>query len=102
MNKISLTMVSLVGMSGLVFAQGAATKAPDAKPAGAKVDAKAGAGGATAGAKVDAKADAKAAAPMEMPKPPAEIAAAAKAKTGTWRCTGVGMGGADLKTELKF
>ena len=80
MTKISVTLVSLIGMTGLAFAQGAA-KAPAAKAA----------------------ADTKtAAAPMEMPKPPAEIATAAKSKAGRWRCTGTAMGGPDMKTEMKF
>lgn len=87
MTKISLTMVSVVGMTGLAFAQGAA-KAPDPKAA------------ATA---KDTKAEEKATTtPMEEMKPPAEIAAAAKQRAGTWRCTGVGMGGPDMKTEMKF
>lgn len=104
MNKISLTMVSLVGMTGLAFAQAKAPEkapaAPAAPAAGAK-DAKAApTAAAGSGAAKDAKAPA--AAPMEMPKPPAEIAAAVKAHAGSWKCTGVAMGGADMKTEMKF
>jgi hypothetical protein len=78
MTKISWTMVSLLGMTGLVSAQGA-TKAPASKVA-----------------------DTKAEAPTEMPKPPAEIALAAKSKGGRWRCTGIAMGGPDMRTEMKF
>lgn len=78
MTKISLTMVWLLGMTGLAFAQGAA-KAPAAKVA----------------------ADTKAA-PMEMPKPPAEITMAAKSKAGRWKCRGTAMGGPDMRTEMKF
>ena len=88
MKTFSMSMISLVAMTGLAFAQ-----------AGAKVDAKAGAGAgsgaAAAGAKVDAKAGAAAQAPAmpEKPKPPEEIKAAIKAMgKATKNCTGQGMG----------
>ena len=100
--KISISFVSLMAMAGLAAAQ---PKAPDAK-------AGAGAGGGAAAAKADPKAgapapkDAKAApaaeAPkFEMPKPPAEIAAAAKAMSKPLNCTGSGLG-PDMKTEMKM
>jgi len=107
MNKFTITMVSLVAMTGLAGAQqkGAGTgSAATGVAAGVKVDAKAGAAGTTVGAgakvdaktgtatAVDAKAGAGAAAPkMEMPKPPAEIAATAKAMA-RMTCKGQGMG----------
>jgi hypothetical protein len=96
MKTFSISMMSLVAMTGLAFAQ-----------AGAKVDAKAGAGAgagsAAAGAKVDAKAgagaqtgaaaQAGAAAAPAKPTPPAEIKAAIKAMgKATKTCTGQGMG----------
>lgn len=92
MNKFGISMVSLVAMSGLAFAQAGA---------GAKVDVKAGATAPAAGAKVDAKAGAAAGAPatpakVEMPKPPAEIAAAAKAMA-RMTCKGTGMSPADMQ-----
>ena len=104
MKKISIAMFSIIAMAGVASAQG---KGSAAAGAGVKVDAKVGvgaaAGGAKADAKTDAKADAKAAAPaaMEMPKPPAEIAAALKDMGAHKNCTGTGMG-PDMKTELKF
>lgn len=111
MNKITITMVSLVAMTGLAGAQqkGAGTGSATAGVgAGVKVDAKAGVAGSGAavgaGAKVDTKAGAGsatagttgavnggAAPKMEMPKPPAEIAAAAKAMA-RMTCKGQGMG----------
>ena len=93
MKTFSMSMISLVAMTGLAFAQ-----------AGAKVDAKAGAGAgsgaAAAGAKVDAKAGAAAQAPAAgaaampaKPTPPAEIKAALKAMgKANKACTGQGMG----------
>ena len=97
MKKISIAMFSIIAMAGVASAQGKGSAA-----AGAKVDAKAG--GAAVGAKVDAKADAKAPATpaMEMPKPPAEIAATLKMMGAHQNCTGTAMGGPDMKTEMKF
>ena len=94
MKTFSISMISLIAMTGLAFAQaktGTTTTTTTGAAAGAKVDAKAG---AAAGAKVDAKAGAAApvAAPMTPPKPPAEIAAAVKAMGKTKNCTGQGMG----------
>jgi hypothetical protein len=101
MNKITIAMVSVCAMAGLAGAQ---ATGKGSAAAGAKADVKAG--GAAAGAKVDAKAGAAAAAPaaapMEMPKPPAEIAATLKAMGAKQNCTGTAMGGADMKTEMKF
>lgn len=120
MKTFSITMISMVAMTGLALAQGA----------GAKVDAKAGAGagsaaagagakaGATAGSAANAtggaaKAGAGAAtgaagtatatAPvkMEMPKAPPEIAATLKMMGARKTCTGTGLG-PDMKTEAKF
>jgi len=105
MKKFSIVMCSLVAMTGLAGAQGAA-KAPAgagsaAPAAGAKADPKAG---AAAGAKVDPKAGAGAPAPKDAkapvappapftpPKPPAEIAATVKAMGKTKTCKGSGMG----------
>lgn len=96
MKTFSITMISLVAMSGLAFAQ-AKAGAGAAAGAGAKVDVKAGGAAAGAGAKMDAKAGAGAAVapatPMAPPKPPVEIAAAIKAMgKATVNCTGQGMG----------
>ena len=82
MNTFSKVVIASLTMVGVAFAQ---PKAPDAKaPADTKtkapVDAK---------AKPPTPADAKQAAPA-MPGPPAEVAAMAKAASGTWRCTGTG------------
>jgi hypothetical protein len=78
MNTFSITMVSLVAMTGLAVAQqkGAGTGTAAATP-GAAV-------------KVDAKAAAPATPKMEIPKPPPEIAAAAKAMH-RMTCKGQGM-----------
>jgi hypothetical protein len=96
MKKISIAMFSIIAMAGVASAQG---KGSAAGGAGVKVDAKVGAGAA----KADAKAGAAAATPaMEMPKPPAEIAAALKEMGAHKNCTGTGMGGPDMKTEMKF
>ena len=115
MTKFSITMVSIVAMTGLAMAQ---QKAPDPKTgsagggaavgAGATVKAGAGtgAGSAGAGAKVDAKAGAQAGAavmqaPPEKPKPPAEIAAFLKQMGRTMKCTGTSVG-PDMKSEVKM
>ncbi|HSD86557.1 MAG TPA: hypothetical protein VLB44_03545 [Kofleriaceae bacterium] len=102
MKKISIAFVSIVAMAGVAGAQ---QKGSGAAPAGgAAAGAKAGAGSAAAPAKPDAKAGAggaAAAAPMEMPKPPAEIAAALKAMGARANCTGTGVG-PDMKTEVPF
>lgn len=65
MNTFSRVAIALVGMTGLVAAQ---PKAADPKMADPKM-----AGG------------------MPEMKPPAELAAVAKAAAGTWRCKGQGM-----------
>lgn len=90
MKKFSITMVSLVTMAGLAFAQ---TKTdPKAPAAGAT---KAPAAGATAGSA------AAPAAKMEMPKPPAEIKDTLKMMGTRQKCTGVSYVGADGKQEVK-
>jgi hypothetical protein len=141
MKTFSITMVSLVAMSGLAFAQAAKGSGSTGATAGAGATVKAGAGtGAATGAAGSAAAGAKATggaatgaagtaaggakaaggaatgaagsaaggatvtatagAKMEMPKPPAEIAAHVKAMGGTWRCTGTAVG--PDKTEGKM
>ena len=108
-------------MGGLAFAQTAKGSGAPAG-AGAGVTVKAGAttgagsgsaaagakaaGGATTGAGQTLKGGAPAApvappAAMEMPKPPAEIAAAAKMMSKTLNCKGTGLG-PDMKTEAKM
>jgi hypothetical protein len=140
MKTFSMTMVSLMAMSGFVFAQGAAGSASAKAGAGATVKAPAGAGSAAAGAAGAAKAGAGSAAgtaagaaktgtgaaaggtatagagagaggtatagagagataKMEMPKPPAELAATVKAMK-RMNCTGEGLG-MDMKTMAK-
>ena len=87
MTKISIAMITMLGLTALAFA------------GDPKADPKAGA------PKADAK-DAKMApvAPvvppkaMEMPKPAQEVADMAKAKSGTWNCFGT----ASMGTEMKF
>ena len=107
MKKISMAMFSIIAMAGVASAQGKGSAAATAG-AGVKVDAKAatgaaagatGAAGAAVGgaAKVGAAADVK----MEMPKPPAEIAASLKEMGAHKTCTGSGLG-PDMKTEMKF
>jgi len=95
MKTFSISMISLIAMTGLAFAQ-AKPADPKAGAATATAGAKAGAGGTgtAAGAKVDPKAGAAGATPakMEMPKPPPEIAATVKAMGKTKNCTGQGMG----------
>jgi hypothetical protein len=88
MKTFSITMVSLVAMSGLAGAQAA-------KGSGATAGATVKAGAAT-GAAGTAAAGAK----MEMPKPAPEIAAHLKAMGGTWKCTGTAVG--PDKTEAKM
>ena len=77
MKTIAMTMVSLVGLTGLALA-GDPPKA----------------GGAAA-----TKAPAAEAKTMEMPKPAPEIAEMVKNMAGTWKCTGTGNMGT---TEMKF
>ncbi len=117
MKTFSMTMISVMAMSGFALAQGT-TAGSAAGGAKAGVGAttttttttKTGAGTGTAtgaaktgtGAAGTAAGGVAAGAKMEMPKPAAEIAAHAKAFGGTVRCTGMGMGGADMKTEMKF
>jgi glucose/arabinose dehydrogenase len=112
MNKLTFTMLSLVGMTSLAFAQ-----AKPATPATPAAPAKAGSAAAPAPAKgapaAPAKADSKTATPatpaapaapakMEMPKPPPEIAATLKQMGARMTCTGTAMGGPDGKTEMKM
>jgi len=110
MKTFSITMVSMIAATGLVFAQGAAKQpAPPAGAGSAAAGAKAGAGAgsAAAGAKGGVGAGAAVAPPvtppvkMEMPKPPAEIAASLKMMGARHTCTGTGLG-PDMKTEVKF
>jgi hypothetical protein len=98
MNKISITLFSIVAMAGVASAQQKGSGAAPAGGAAAGAKAGAGAGSAAAGAKAGAGS---AAAPMAMPKPPAEIAAALKAMGARANCTGTGVG-PDGKTEVPF
>ena len=110
MKKISIALFSMLAMAGVASAQQAAGGVKVDAKAGAKVDTKAATGaaaGAAGGAAkaaggVTAAAGANAGAAMEMPKPPAEIAATMKAIGASAKCTGTAMGGADMKTEMKF
>jgi len=115
MNKFSITFVSLAAMAGFALAQPKADpktgSAGGAAATGAGATMKAGAGAGSAGAKAGAGATAGAAAgsgsaaaapKMEMPKPPAEIAATLKAMGNRMNCTGTTWGGADGKTEMKM
>jgi hypothetical protein len=111
MNKFSITFVALAAMAGMAFAQAKTGSAGGAAATGAGATVKAGAGAGSAGAKVGAGATAGAAAgsgsaaaapKMEMPKPPAEIAATLKAMGNRMNCTGTTWGGADGKTEMKM
>ncbi|MGE0867812.1 MAG: DUF1579 family protein [Kofleriaceae bacterium] len=70
-STLTITALTLTGSDGVVRAQGAPQAKPPARPA----------------------APAKPA--PDMPKPPPELVAAAKAMAGTWRCTGntMDMGG---------
>jgi hypothetical protein len=118
MKTISISMVSLLAMGGLAFAQTAKGSGATGATAGAGVTVKAGAGAGSGSAAAGAKATGGATtgqtlkggapatpvappAPMEMPKPPAEIAAAAKMMSKTLSCTGTGLG-PDMKTEAKM
>jgi hypothetical protein len=83
MKTISISMVSLLAMGGLGFAQTAKGS------------------GATVGATVKSGASVAPPVPTEMPKPPAEIAAAAKMMSKPLSCTGTGLG-PDMKTEVKM
>ena len=101
MTKISIAMFSIIAMAGVASAQ----QAKGSAAAGAKVDAKAatgavtGAAGAATGA---AKVGATAAVKVEMPKPDPQVAATLKAMGARSNCKGTGMGGPDMKTEMKF
>jgi len=87
-SRVAIATLTMVGMSGVAMADTPAK----ADPKAAKADPKAPAGG-----------DKKDAAPaMQMPKPAPEIADRLKMMQGTWTCTGTAMGGADMKTEMKF
>jgi len=115
MKKISIAFVSIVAMASVASAQQKGSGAAPAGGAAAGAKAPAGAGSAAAGAKAGAGAGSAAAgakagaggaaaapaAPMEMPKPPAEIAAALKAMGARANCTGTGVG-PDGKTEVPF
>lgn len=94
MKTFSITTISLIAMAGMAFAQ--APKPPDPK-AGAGVGVKAGAGTADARGGVVVGAGAK----MEMPKPPAEIAATLKMMGTRSTCKGTGLG-PDMKTMVDF
>lgn len=80
--------------AGAKGATGAATGAAGSAAGGAK----AGAGAATGAA---GTATAQAGAAMEMPKPPAEIAATIKMAGARNNCKGSGLG-PDMKSEMKF
>lgn len=103
MKTFSITMISVLAMSGVALAQGTAKGSGAAGAtvgAGATVQAKTGAT-TTAGAKAGATAQTGAAVKMEVPKPPAEIAASLKAMGARGRCTGTGLGH-DMKTMVDF
>lgn len=119
MKTISISMVSVLAMTGLAFAQAGKGSATAGATAGATVKAGAttgaGSGSAAAGAKAaggtttgagqtlkgGVAAPVAPPAPTEMPKPPAEIAAAAKMMKKTLNCKGMGLG-PDMKTEMKM
>ena len=94
MKKFSFAFVALVAMTGFALGQ-----AKTGSGAGSAAPAKAPAAPAKAGS---AAGSAAAASKMEAPKPPAEIAALMKAMGPRGNCTGTGMGGPDMKTEMKF
>src|SRR5262245_17799835 len=103
MKKFSIVFVSLVALAGFALGQ---AKQADPKAGSAAAPPKAGsaaappkAGSAAAGS---AAAGAPAAPKVEAPKPPPEIAAMMKQMGPRSNCTGIGMGGADMKTEMKF
>jgi hypothetical protein len=104
MKTISISMVSLLALGGLAYAQ---TAKGSGATVGAGATVKAGAGsGSSAAPGQTLKGGAPAAqvappVPMEMPKPPAEIAAAAKMMRKTLTCKGTGLG-PDMKTEAKM
>jgi hypothetical protein len=95
MKKFSIATVTLVALTSLVLAQ---AKAADPK-AGSAAGSAAKAGGSAAPAK---PGSGSAAAAPAMPKPAPEIAATLKQMGARTNCTGVVMGGADGKTEMKF
>ena len=124
MKNISIALFSIVAMAGVASAQQAKGSGAGSASAGASAGvgvkagtgagsaaagAKAGAGAATGAATGTAKAGAGAAggatatagAAMEMPKPPAEIAATVKMAGARSNCKGTGLG-MDMKTEVKF
>jgi hypothetical protein len=90
-SRVAIATLTMVGFVGFASAQPKAD--PKATPAPAKADAKAAPAPAKVDAKAPAKADPKAApapakAEMPMPKVPQEVVDMAKAKAGTWKCTG--------------
>jgi hypothetical protein len=122
MKKISIALFSIVAMAGVASAQQAKGSGAGSANASAGVGAKAGAGTATGAAKTGAgtatgaaKAGAGTAtgaaggatttattgAAMEMPKPPAEIAAMLKMARARNNCKGTGLG-MDMKSEVAF
>ena len=90
--RIAITMSMLAGLAGTAVAGDDKAKAPTPAPAAVKAPTPAPTGGKPAPAPTPTPAPAadKAApaAQMAPPAPPAEIAAAAKAMAGTWKCNG--------------
>ena len=82
-------------------ATGTATGAAKGATGTATGTAKAGAGAATGGASGGAVATGQAGAAMEMPKPPAEVAAMVKMAGARDTCKGTGLG-MDMKSEVPF
>ena len=93
MKRISITLFSIVATTG--FALGQAKQADPKAGSGAPAPKAGSAAPATGSA-------AQAAPPPAPPKPPAELKTMMKQMGARSNCTGIGMGGADGKTEMKF
>lgn len=91
--RISIAVVSFIGMMGLAFAQG--TQQPESPPQTARAGEQ-----PKPGARTEPKPG-----PVvhqQMQKPPAEIAEMMKTIGPRLRCTGMAMGGPEMNTEMKL
>lgn len=114
MRKISISVVSLVGMAGLAFAQGTQDQPkppqqpqeqqpPEQQPPSAPEQTARAGEPSRPGAATEPKTGTTAQpAKKEMPKPPPQIAEMMKTMGARMRCTGMAMGGPEMNTEMKI
>lgn len=97
MKRISITLFSIVATTGFALGQ---AKQADPKAGSGAAPPKAGSAAPKAGSAAPAGSAAQAA--PTPPKPPTELKDMLKQMGARSNCTGIGMGGADGKTEMKF